>query len=247
MLVHLFLLSLFLWFGWFGVGADHLLDAATVFGLAISEFETRFGTVLLQEGQLFGIDGTTPFLSNELDGIFVLHAEFNESQGNQDGGTSQTGHTMHCHARSRFSTAPASSEQVKPLIDHVRGGEGAVVEDQVRHFDALLAHLLHFVRRFAHPNHILHVVFLQFLYKIRDGLVSGPVSDEEPHFLVRDFRRSGTNDLLPHAAHRGYSRFNNIEYSQIQTTNHTLLLLLLLFNSSLACLLLLLLAQFGAD
>ena len=41
-----------------------LLDAATVFGLAISELEARLWTVLLQKGQLFGIDGTTTFPIN---------------------------------------------------------------------------------------------------------------------------------------------------------------------------------------
>jgi len=42
----------------------------------------------------------------------------------------------------------------------------------------------------------------KYLDKVGDSLVRGPISDEESHFLVRDFGRSGTNDFLPHVAHR---------------------------------------------
>ena len=40
------------------------LDAATVFGLAVAQFESRFGTVFFQEGQLLGINGTASFSGN---------------------------------------------------------------------------------------------------------------------------------------------------------------------------------------
>ena len=41
------------------------LDAATVFGLAVAQFESRFGTVFFQEGQLLGINGTASFSGND--------------------------------------------------------------------------------------------------------------------------------------------------------------------------------------
>merc|ERR1711946_84181 len=95
-----------------------LLEAATVFGLAVSELEARLWTVLLQKGQLFGIDGTTSFLSNEFNGIFIFHAEFNQSQGDQDGCSTKSGYAMHGHTQSvqhRTCFVGASQTTVRPL------------------------------------------------------------------------------------------------------------------------------------
>jgi len=52
-------------------------------------------------------------LSNEFNGIFIFHAEFNQSQGDQDGCSTKSGYAMHGHTRSRFSTGPATNSPKK--------------------------------------------------------------------------------------------------------------------------------------
>jgi len=54
--------------------SSSLNDALSV---TVLDFKARFRTVLLQIGQLFGINGTTPFLSYVFHCIFVLHTQFN--------------------------------------------------------------------------------------------------------------------------------------------------------------------------
>lgn len=56
-----------------------LLEAATVFGLAVSELEARLWTVLLQKGQLFGIDGTTSFPASNQSSSALVKGEINEN------------------------------------------------------------------------------------------------------------------------------------------------------------------------
>lgn len=97
----------------------------------------------------------------------------------------------------------------------------AVVEHQVYDVDPFCFKLLDFVRWFADPHYFFHIVLLQFLLKQRrlliqarqmninctyldksmNGLIIGPISDEELHVFVFDLGGRRPDVLHPHVAH----------------------------------------------
>lgn len=83
----------------FGKRSLRLHDAAFVLVvMRVLKPESLLWSVFLQVCQLLAVDGSSALLSDELDGVFILHPTLNQSQGNEDGSTPQSGHTVHGHA-----------------------------------------------------------------------------------------------------------------------------------------------------
>lgn len=169
-----------------------LHDAAFVF-LSVRVFEPQplLGSVFFEISQLFAVDGSSALLSNELDGIFILHSTLYQSQGNQHWSPSQTCHTVHSHAAAGV-LLKLLLQQTKPVVHQFTGRRSAVVKGPVHHSDAVFLQRRFIIRALTHSNHCGGPETLQVLYKGAERAVGGVVSDQESHVFVTQFDRSGS-------------------------------------------------------
>lgn len=135
-------------------------DAAL--GVTGSEGESVLSPVGGEIRQLLGVDGSPSLLPDHLDGILVLEAQFDQSNGHHDGRASQSRDTVDGD-RGIGVRLEALAQQSEPGLDDLVRRGSPVVELQVRHCDPLCLQAVRLVRRFTHADHFFHVALLQLL------------------------------------------------------------------------------------
>jgi len=85
----------------------------------VSSLNEIFASLILRkELELFGINRTSPFLSNEVNSILVFHSQFDESSGHKNRGSAESGYTVYSNA-SVGSSFELAVDQFQPSLDYL--------------------------------------------------------------------------------------------------------------------------------
>lgn len=173
----------------FGKRSLRLHDAAFVLVvMRVLKSESLLWSVFFQVRQLLAVDGSSALLSDELDGVFVLHPALDQGQRDEDRSAPQAGHAVHGHAAAGVF-AELGLEQVEPVFHDLAGRRRSVIERPVHDGDAVLLQGGLVVGHFAHSHNRGGTVLLQILQEGAECGVGGVVGDEEPHVFVADLHR----------------------------------------------------------
>lgn len=171
----------------FGKRSLRLHDAAFVLVvMRVLKSESLLWSVFFQVGQLLAVDGSSSLLSDELDGILILHPTLDQGQRDEDGSSPQAGHAVHSHAAAWVFTE-LGLQQVEPIFYYLAGRRGSIIKRPVHYSDAILLQGGFVIGDLAHPYHRGGTVFLQVLQEGAERGIGGVVGDEEPHVFVADF------------------------------------------------------------
>lgn len=170
----------------FGKRSLRLHDAAFVLVvMRVLKSESLLWSVFFQVCQLLAVDGSSALLSDELDGIFILHPTLDQGQRDEDGSAPQAGHTVHSHTAARV-LAELGLQQVEPIFHNLAGRRCSIIKWPIHDSDAVLLQGGLVIGHFTHSHDRGGTVFLQVLQEGAESGIGGVVGDEEPHVFIAD-------------------------------------------------------------
>ena len=155
-------------------------------------------------GQIFelpAVDGPSPLSPDQVDGVFVLHAQFDQRDPDEDGCPAEPRDAVDSDARFGIG-GKLGLDQVQPLVDDFRRRRRSVGEGEIRDVDAGRSEIVNPISPICRAHQVRHPVLLQDLDVVVDGGVLGLLGDEEPHVLELDLGRSRSDQLSGHGGGR---------------------------------------------